>query len=110
MPFPREEITPPVTKMYLAMSDPLRLRVELAEAGLDGGHVLGTIDGEGAGVDDSDGDPDAVLERAELLEAFDLLERRPAEGAESLQERPPERVQAEVAQRGGRRPRLRRMG
>src|SRR5512137_1979295 len=82
-PFPRDETTPPVTKMHLA--DPICPRVLLEErpGSLE---ILGCVDGNAhRSLDGDDSDPHPVVERTELLEGLGLLEWGAWESGEAKQ-------------------------
>ena len=71
MPFPREETTPPVTNMYLAMFERGPLGDELDNA-LE---VFGRVDAERLVLRLDDADAVAVFECTELFERLSAFER-----------------------------------
>src|SRR5438477_12479646 len=113
-PFPREDTTPPVMKMYfVATLTPSSCSGALAQRDLDGGHVLRRVDPEVPAARGEDADRAAMLERAQLLQSFHPLQRRRRPGGVLQQELPAVGVDPDVpAPRGAGpvRPRMTRMG
>src|SRR6188472_2508075 len=107
-PFPSEDTTPPVTKMYftgrrsvcwvippLSASIPRGNRHQLAHAL----QVFGCIDFNRLDVGDNHVDPVAVFESAQLLERLGHLEWRRWQRCECRHERPAVRIQPDVFER-----------
>src|SRR5262245_7218511 len=78
-PLPREETTPPVTKMYLVGTALLLAHASRArgQEAPDAIEILGRVHGHASlAVERHDPDRHAGLQGTELLEPLDLLERR----------------------------------
>src|SRR5579862_3399823 len=103
-PLPREETTPPVTKMYLVLV--ICLRSWCGEQAPHVLKILGRIHAQRIVFRLDSLDADAVFERAQLFEAFRALERCGLERGQHQQRASPIRVQADVAEHLGPRPAL----
>src|SRR5271157_5437828 len=95
MPFPREETTPPVSKMYLAiLFYPLRHRG--VEQLANSREVLGRIHSPGFELGLHHADSIAVFEGAQLLEPLRPFQRPHRQRGISQQEIPPVHVKTDV--------------
>src|SRR5450759_4237510 len=94
MPFPREETTPPVTNMYLAM-------VLWYEKGLDVSEVFGRVYANGFVFSFGNTNGDAVFQSAELFELFGIFERAGLQRRIAEQERAAVDVEADVFPKNG---------
>ena len=92
MPFPSEETTPPVTKMYLAMNQSREASNELR----DTFEVLGRVHAQRFvfGFDHPNGI--AVFQRAQLLQPLRLFERTDGQIGVAKQKIPPIDIQTDV--------------
>src|SRR6476659_10824640 len=78
MPFPREETTPPVTKMYLVAlgAEVIALPLKFVPVGFRPSKVVRRIDARHRRLGEpGDADGESEMQRAELLEPFGLLGR-----------------------------------
>src|SRR5436190_17094721 len=105
-PLPSEDTTPPVTKIYLVVRPSIWLMVlslsPLTRRGRrqKATHVfkiLGRVDANRIVRRFNRLDPDAVFERAQLLQGLGALERRGFEGGQHQEGAPAKRVQADMS-------------
>src|SRR5690349_7818832 len=78
MPFPREETTPPVTKMYLVAVGPvvIALPLECVPMGFRPSKVVRRVHARQSGLGEPcDADRETAVQRAELLQPLGLLGR-----------------------------------
>src|SRR5690606_15542462 len=104
-PLPSDETTPPVTKMYftgLLLDGGIVCGMSCSafDAGFDqpahARQILRCVDANGVGVGLDGGNPEAVLEHAQLLEPLGLFERRGRQRGDPQQELAPVGVEAQV--------------
>src|SRR5216117_1673980 len=97
-PFPREETTPPVTKMYLTgrLLSWLAIGKGSPHQRLDSCQVGGRVYADSLEGRRQHFDPDAMLQRAQLLQALERFKRSRRQRRKARQERPPVAVQADV--------------
>jgi hypothetical protein len=72
MPLPREETTPPVTKMNLAIRDPSLGHLDQV---LDAREIFRRIDTKRLVIGLDHPNPEAVFERSQLFQTFRLFQR-----------------------------------